>query len=506
MQDVQITVLPEYKRGILPIQNKEDPLTVRLLIQLQGRRSTAAVARPVDLVLALDRSDSMQLPMTKSIEQTRIQMVQRVAKAVASLLRPGIDRLGVVTFGLHAKICAELGSVQSQATRMALNQLCDTDYSDHLDGMTNIGEALSESFARFPLLAETPGRARMVLLVTDGDPTVGDDTLESLAKRFRAQDDPLYGGLPDDCVLHTLGIGEQHKVELLQELAALGHGQYFAIHEEEHMVKAFAATLGSVVVHPVVKDLTLFLDSLYNVGQVRLTAVHGLQVQVNKDMFDIPKSVTWATPLYSGQERSLLLEMAIHPGALRHAIRPVTLWLYLGEAAALRLDCPEIRFAGAAETTERDPAVVKVKQDLCVERVLQLIENPDPLEQLADAMMQEQRQDLAAHLLHTASQLRASPKTASYHSAQVLSCMAQREWSDSQVEFHEGLVEAMAHPVSHGKRPREEAGGEESPTKKQRPQPPVALQEEEQEEMDFIAETMSGLANDNMDVEQSQAY
>src|SRR5277367_4409307 len=69
--------------------------------------SGTGVPVSIDLVVAIDRSESMFNCVDE--EKTRLQLAQRVVRALHGTLKPD-DRLGIVTFGTSAHVRERLSS------------------------------------------------------------------------------------------------------------------------------------------------------------------------------------------------------------------------------------------------------------------------------------------------------------------------------------------------------------------------------------------------------------
>lgn len=187
---------------------------------------------PIDIVVAVDRSDSM-------FYGERIKHAQRVVRALYATLRPD-DRLGLVTFGTRAIVRALLTTPSKEGKHLGnvIGSLC----TDKTQAFTNIGDAITVSFSLFPPPLpeeEEEKRERAIILLTDGDATAGVtnlDELEAIVKSFSET----------GVRLHTFGFGSDHSSHVLNRLATVGQGHYAYMENEASMIRAFAATLGAM--------------------------------------------------------------------------------------------------------------------------------------------------------------------------------------------------------------------------------------------------------------------
>lgn len=189
------TFLLDATRGDFRV--REDGMEVPIL-RLQA--PTTREARPITVVLVVDRSKSME-------EEDRIGGLKR---AVATFLKglPKGSRVAVVAFGSEvARICPfteDFARVQQAVDRLTPA------------GATRYYDAVAESLE---LLNAESGR-RAVLALTDGEDTFSQnaslDTVVASARKV---------GLP----IHTLGLGSEDEIETeaLRQLAVGTRGQFY---------------------------------------------------------------------------------------------------------------------------------------------------------------------------------------------------------------------------------------------------------------------------------------
>jgi VWFA-related protein len=174
----------------------------------------ASEARPITVVLVVDRSRSME-------EEDRIGALKR---AVGSFVKglPDGSRVAVVAFGSDVQvICPFTGDFARVVGAVnALNPAGATRYYDA------VAEALE-------LLQNESGR-RAVLALTDGEDTFSQSaTLDSDVKAA------VRLGLP----VHTLGLGSEDEIEsdALKKLAASTRGQYYPARQADQLRTIYEA-------------------------------------------------------------------------------------------------------------------------------------------------------------------------------------------------------------------------------------------------------------------------
>ncbi len=169
---------------------------------------SATEARPITVVLVVDRSLSME-------EEDRIGALKR---AVASFVQglPQGSRVAVVAFGSEVEQVCPFTS-DPRRVREAVDRLVPA-------GATRYYDAVAEALE---LIGRETGR-RAVLALTDGEDTFSQaatlDTVVVAARRL---------GLP----VHTLGLGSEDEIEsdALKRLAAGTRGQYYPARQADQL-------------------------------------------------------------------------------------------------------------------------------------------------------------------------------------------------------------------------------------------------------------------------------
>jgi Ca-activated chloride channel family protein len=203
-----------------------------------------AETTPRDITLVLDVSGSMQ---GRKIEQARA-----AGKQLLATLRPD-DRFRLIDFS------SDVRTFRDDFVAATSANVRDADrYLDALEaqGGTNIEGALRE--ATRP--AATSERLPLVLFVTDGEPTIGDqspDHLAAIAANGATSTDNRRR-------IFTFGLGSDVNVSLLEQLALDGRGTAQFVRPDES-VERMVGIVANRLVDPVLTDVRVRVE-----GDVKL--------------------------------------------------------------------------------------------------------------------------------------------------------------------------------------------------------------------------------------------
>ncbi len=175
-------------------------------INASGDRVQSRV--PMDVALVIDQSGSM--------DGEKLAAAKRAANALTARMSED-DRLAIISFSGEAQVKRELGHVtfvNKSEVYMAIDQL-------HAYGGTNIGAAYDEA-ARV-LSADSRGAARVMFLISDGHPTVGDTDMGPLDRRA------TQGFQSAGITTTTLGIGDDFDESVMGAMAVKGGGHFYYV-------------------------------------------------------------------------------------------------------------------------------------------------------------------------------------------------------------------------------------------------------------------------------------
>jgi secreted protein with Ig-like and vWFA domain len=211
-----------WERARYPFAHNRDLL--RLAIQTAARGREAQ--RPLNLVILLDNSGSMERP-------DRVQILREALQVLARQLRPQ-DRISVVAFARTARLWVD-GMAGGKPAEL-LARVLDLNPQ----GGTNLEDALGLAYAtaRKHFLAQGVNR---VILLTDGAANLGNVEPEALKQQVVAQ---RQRGIALDC----FGVGwEGYNDDLLEVLSRNGDGRYGFLNEPEAAGPEFADQLAGAL-------------------------------------------------------------------------------------------------------------------------------------------------------------------------------------------------------------------------------------------------------------------
>jgi Ca-activated chloride channel family protein len=187
---------------------------------------------PRDVTVVLDVSGSMS--------------GEKIGQAKAAL--HGL--LGTMASGDRFRLIAFSNAVRMHSSRWASATRADVDdardWVDRLvaDGGTNIGQALDEAFR----LESPEGRLPVVIFLTDGLPSVGEQSPERLADRAERS--------AGRARVFAFGVGHDVNTHLLDRLSEAGRGSTEYVEPGENVERTLGL-LAAKIQHPVLTDVEL---------------------------------------------------------------------------------------------------------------------------------------------------------------------------------------------------------------------------------------------------------
>ncbi|KAK3087851.1 hypothetical protein FSP39_011482 [Pinctada imbricata] len=175
---------------------------------------STAMQTPKDIVVVMDTSDSMQGTLSGKV---LLKIAKEAAITVIKTLNP-IDRVGFVAFNDEAETPSSVDSCFSNTLALVTSEnvekLKNFINNRPASGNTNYEKALRAAFTFFN--QSTPSlrgesRDKVILFLTDGNPTEGKDPMEVIKE--------LNEPLNNNVVIHTFGLSTSVREDLLTNMS-----------------------------------------------------------------------------------------------------------------------------------------------------------------------------------------------------------------------------------------------------------------------------------------------
>ncbi|MEK7683944.1 MAG: von Willebrand factor type A domain-containing protein, partial [Verrucomicrobiota bacterium] len=211
-----------WERARYPFAHNRDVLRFSIQTAARGREPQ----KPLNLVILLDNSGSMERP-------DRVAILREALSVLARLLGPQ-DRISVIAFARTARLWVDgMAGGNREALLAAMLDL-------NPQGGTNLEDALDLGYATALRYFMAQGVNRVILL-TDGAANLGNVEPEALKQKVVAH---RQKGIALDC----FGIGwEGYNDDLLEVLSRNGDGRYGFLNEPEQAAPEFADQLAGAL-------------------------------------------------------------------------------------------------------------------------------------------------------------------------------------------------------------------------------------------------------------------
>lgn len=199
---------------------------------------------------ALPKSIVFVIDVSGSMDGTKIKQTKEAMLKILGDLRPK-DHLNIVTFSYGVKNWASRGLVKASAENIeGAKKFVSAMVAD---GGTNINDALNEavSLLKYQEVSKEMS-VPLIILLTDGQPTVGETNVEVIIKNARSVIDGLYS-------LYCLGFGQDVEFNFLEKLALPNSGFARKIFEDVDatlQLKGFYDEVGTPLLSKVVVRYT----------------------------------------------------------------------------------------------------------------------------------------------------------------------------------------------------------------------------------------------------------
>lgn len=231
---------------LLPLR-QSDHAAISVLTNASRREDGFAmitISPPAEHAAPSPRDVTFVLDVSGSMSGQKIEQARAAGKALLATLRPR-DRFRLIDFSSGVN---DFRDDFVYATRE--NVRAATDYLNGLQagGGTNIAGALDDALGGAP---HDDGRLALVLFITDGMPTVGQQNPDSIAARASRE--------RGDARVFTFGLGADVNASLLEQLALEGRGTAQFVRPDENVERA-VGIVAERLVDPVATDLRVRVD------------------------------------------------------------------------------------------------------------------------------------------------------------------------------------------------------------------------------------------------------
>lgn len=200
---------------------------------------------PVETKQAVGRDIVMVADTSGSMAGERMEQNKKALKYFVNSLSP-IDRFSIVQFNTDVDTFKpELVAVTPETKKAALEFIDDLEAR----GGTNIGDALRTGTT---LLDQTSDRPAYLVLMTDGEPTVGETTVAGLLKTVNCK---------RDVRLFDFGVGYDINTKLLNKLAEEHHGLAQYVEPDESLETALSSFYQKIK-SPVLSNVKIAYDGV----------------------------------------------------------------------------------------------------------------------------------------------------------------------------------------------------------------------------------------------------
>jgi Ca-activated chloride channel family protein len=267
---------------------------VLVLLRLEAAKMRERRRLPLNLSFVLDRSGSM--------EGSKLAFTKRAVEFALHHLTSQ-DRASLVSFDDQVEVAVAQRPVTEKGVFAGAAQAL------YARGSTNLSGGLLTGYRQIRPEA-VASQVNRVLLLTDGLANVGITDQGVLVEKVR---DARANGL----TLSTLGVGADFDEELLTSLAEAGGGETYFIENPDRIPEIFAKELQGLLSVVAQNVVVAFRPA----AGCRIKAVLGYRFSAGPDGVVAP-----IPDMYAGEERGILLELAVAPlGEGRHSLGEFTL-------------------------------------------------------------------------------------------------------------------------------------------------------------------------------------
>lgn len=162
----------DFKKELLPNQPDGDGnYTIRMTAQAMGKEVETTKVKPMDIVLVLDQSGSMEDKFSDGTRQSAMKKAVNsfIGKVAAKYSKDANHHMAIVTFSDEAKTLAEWTAVDKDGEATLISKI--SGLTDTPSGATNVGAGMELAQNLMNSSKDEEGRLKTVIVFTDGVPT-----------------------------------------------------------------------------------------------------------------------------------------------------------------------------------------------------------------------------------------------------------------------------------------------------------------------------------------------
>lgn len=271
-------------RPVQPMLEASDrPQRTTLKISLEGIAAPSTADRgPVNMVLVLDRSGSMQGDKIENLKRAALSVVDRMSSR---------DVISVVAYDTREEVLIPAMPVRDKET------LRRKILGIRADGSTALFAGVSKGLAQARIY-RGGGRATRLVLLSDGQANIGPSSPSELAALGRSA---AKEGIP----VTTVGLGLGYNEDLMQQLAQASDGNHDFAAEPTDLVRIFDREFGDAQ-DVVANDIVVKFHCPDNVRLIRV-------IDQDAEISGQNLTMRW-NQLAGGQKRYILVEVELPAG------------------------------------------------------------------------------------------------------------------------------------------------------------------------------------------------
>lgn len=162
----------DFKKELLPNQPDGDGnYTIRMTAQAMGKEVETTKVKPMDIVLVLDQSGSMEDKFSDGTRQSAMKKAVNsfIGEVAAKYSKDANHHMAIVTFSDEAKTLAEWTAVDKDGEATLISKI--SGLTDTPSGATNVGAGMELARNLMNSSKDEEGRLKTVIVFTDGVPT-----------------------------------------------------------------------------------------------------------------------------------------------------------------------------------------------------------------------------------------------------------------------------------------------------------------------------------------------